>query len=54
MLYTKETIEDRIYTMQKYCEIVFMKLLYDKLNLEESKNFLFNKKDHEMVSARRI
>ena len=46
--YTKETIENRIYTMQKNCKVVLMKSLYDKASFEESENLLFNKKDYEM------
>ena len=47
MLYMKETIENRIHTMQRNRETILIKSLYNKSSLEESGNLLFNKKDYE-------
>ena len=54
VFYTKETIENRIHTMQKNCEAVLIKLLYNKSNFKKSENLLFNKKGHETKAGKYI
>ena len=52
--YTNKTIENRIHILQRNCEIVLMKTMYDKSKFKESENLLFNKKDHEEKTKKYI
>ena len=47
MLYTKETIKGCIHTMQRNCEAVLIKSLFNKSSFKESKNLLFTEKNYE-------
>ena len=47
MLYTNKTIENQLHILQKNREVVLIKTMYNQSKLKESKNLLFNKKDHE-------